>query len=262
MKSVTRVAATTLAIASAATYSLMAMANTFEQTYDVQPGETLYIKTDVGTIDIRTQDTDRVEIEVDVDGRNADELDVRFEQTSNGISVYGERESSGWGWNGSQIRARFTIVVPESFNIDVNTAGGSIKVEDLVGNVDAKTSGGSISLGDIKGDIDVHTSGGSIRVDSVYGDIQAHTSGGSINVDFKQQITQDAKLTTSGGSITAYLPEDIQIDLSASTSGGSVRSEFDVDGKVTKRSIRGEINGGGPELTLRTSGGSVKIHKD
>jgi len=38
-----------------------------------------------------------------------------------------------------------------------------------------------------------------------------------------------------------------------------VSSEFSVDGEIKKRSIRGAINGGGPELVLKTSGGSVRI---
>lgn len=72
-------------------------------------------------------------------------------------------------------------------------------------------------------------------------------------------MTEDASLETSGGSITAYLIKDIQVDINASTGGGSVRTDFDIDGRVKKQSIKGEINGGGPELDLHTSGGSVNI---
>ena len=71
--------------------------------------------------------------------------------------------------------------------------------------------------------------------------------------------TKDSKVKTSGGSITAYLAEDVAVTLSAKTSGGRVSSEFVVDGKTTKRSIEGDINGGGPDLVLKTSGGSVRI---
>ncbi|MDO6695812.1 hypothetical protein Q4574_21125 [Aliiglaciecola sp. 3_MG-2023] len=76
-----------------------------------------------------------------------------------------------------------------------------------------------------------------------------------------KQPNKDAELSTSGGSITAYLLDTLAIDIDASTSGGRVRSEFDVDGRVKKQSIRGEINGGGPTLELHTSGGSVSIKK-
>lgn len=262
MTTITKMTAGAAAIALAANISLIAHADVFTQTYDVKAGETLYLKTDVGSLNIETNDRNTVEIEVEVDGPDADEFSVRFERTNDGVSVYGDKEDGEWGWNGKQIRAKFYITVPENYDLDLNTAGGTIKIEDLEGNIDAQTSGGSIALGDIVGNVDVHTSGGSIRVDSVYGEIDANTSGGSIKVEFKKQISEDAKLSTSGGSITAILPEDIAIELDAATSGGSVRSEFEVDGKTKKRSIRGAINGGGPKLTLHTSGGSVKVLKD
>ena len=38
-----------------------------------------------------------------------------------------------------------------------------------------------------------------------------------------------------------------------------VKSDFEIDGKVKKMAVRGSINGGGPKLTLKTSGGSIKI---
>lgn len=262
MKVRSKIALTGTAIALLASNSLLAQADTLTQSYQVSEGETLYIKTDVGSIDVRTHSSDAVDIEVELDGPDADDFSVRFEQTSKGVNIYGDKEDGNWGWGNYHVKAKFYITVPENYNLDLNTAGGSIKVEDLEGQIDAQTSGGSIALGDIVGNVDVHTSGGSIKVDSVYGEIDANTSGGSIRVEFKKQITEDAKLSTSGGSITAILPDDIAIDIDASTSGGKVRSEFDVDGSVKKRSIRGEINGGGPELTLRTSGGSVKINRN
>lgn len=262
MKARSKLVVASGAIALMASYSLIANADTLTQTYQVSEGETLYIKTDVGSIDVRTHSSESVDIEVELDGPDADDFTVRFEQNSKGVSIYGDKEDGNWGWGNYHVKAKFYITVPENYNLDLNTAGGSIKVEDLEGEVDAQTSGGSISLGDIVGDVDVHTSGGSIKVDSVYGEIDANTSGGSIRVEFKKQINKDATLSTSGGSVTAILPEDIAIDIDASTSGGKVRSEFDVDGSVKKRSIRGEINGGGPELTLRTSGGSVKIKQN
>ena len=71
--------------------------------------------------------------------------------------------------------------------------------------------------------------------------------------------TKDSKLKTSGGSITAYLAKDVAVNLTAKTSGGRVSSEFAVNGSISKRKIEGTINGGGPELVLKTSGGSVRI---
>jgi DUF4097 and DUF4098 domain-containing protein YvlB len=98
-------------------------------------------------------------------------------------------------------------------------------------------------------------------VDAVSGNLNAHTSGGSIRARLDKQPTGDNELSTSGGSIKVYLFAEIKLDLSASTSGSRVKTDFDIDGRVDKQSIRGTINGGGPRLRLSTSGGSVRINQ-
>ncbi len=238
--------------------SALAKANPEFQSFDVKNGGTLTLDSDVGTVDISSHDKGTVEITVE-NRLGDDALLVRFKQSGNDVSVVGEREKSWhWGW-GRNANVRFSIKVPAEYNIDVKTGGGSIDLDDLNGKVKVRTSGGSIALGKIQGNVDAKTSGGSIRVDEVAGNIDAHTSGGSIKATLTKQPTADCRLTTSGGSVTAYLAPDIAVNLVASTSGGGVRSDFKVNGYLTKRSIEGEINGGGPQLLLRTSGGSVSV---
>jgi DUF4097 and DUF4098 domain-containing protein YvlB len=184
---------------------------------------------------------------------------VTFSQQGDDVIVEGNQEgSSNWGWS-NNARVYYTIKVPKNYNVNLETGGGSIEVSDLVGEVEADTSGGSISLGQIQGDVDVKTSGGSISVEEVAGNIDAHTSGGSVSAKMTKQPTENCRLTTSGGSVTAYLARDIAVDLDASTSGGRVKSDFMVEGRVKKTSIDGKINGGGPQLKMKTSGGSVRI---
>jgi len=230
-----------------------------EKTFKVQSGGTLYLDSDSGAIDIGTHDAEVVDIQVTKKGSDAEEFEVTYEQRGNDVYIEGDRNSRGWGSH--NIKVRFMIKVPESYNLNLKTGGGSIDVSDLIGQVEARTSGGSIELGRIKGDVEINTSGGSIDVDEVAGNIDAHTSGGSVRAKITQQPTKDAKLSTSGGSVTAFLLPSIKVDLKASTGGGRVRSDFDVDGSVSKRKIVGKINGGGPELRLKTSGGSVSIQK-
>ena len=77
------------------------------------------------------------------------------------------------------------------------------------------------------------------------------------------QPAGDCSLTTSGGSITVHMKDDIGVDLNAKTSGGKVSSDLPVviQGEISKHRIRGKINGGGPELYLKTSGGSIRIKR-
>lgn len=257
-----------LAVMSAFVMSLMtplgnsAQAREVERSFDVSSGGTLKLETNRGSIRVGTHSSDQVLVRVEIEGKNEDEMDIVMSNSGNDVTVIGEQQKQDSGfWGGSRLKVAYDITVPKSYNIDVDTAGGSIKIQDLNGRVDANTSGGSIKLGRIDGLVDVNTSGGSIKVDEVTGTIRAHTSGGSIKANISKQPTGDSKLTTSGGSIKVYLAEDIAVDLSARTSGGRVKSDFDVNGETSKRSIRGKINGGGPKLTLKTSGGSVKVMK-
>ncbi len=234
-------------------------AKTINKEFTVANGGLLKIATDVGAIDIETHAKETVLVEVKITGKNEDDMEVSFKNSGDDVTIKGDFDRSGFSFGNNHIRVTYKITLPQTYNVDLNTSGGSIEIEDLEGEVDAYTSGGSISLEDIQGNVDIKTSGGSLDLDNIIGKIDAHTSGGSIELKLPKKPTKDSKVKTSGGSITAYLVKNVAVNLSAKTSGGRVSSEFTVDGKITKRSIEGTINGGGPELVLKTSGGSVRI---
>lgn len=222
---------------------------------------------------------------------------LEMDQSGDDVTVTLDKRDGSW-WDGSnKLQVKFRIRVPEKYNVKLNTSGGSISVDDLEGkvkaktsggslnfgnidgNITGKTSGGSVTVGDCNGDVDVHTSGGSLNLGAIMGDVDARTSGGSINVraiagnvvartsggsitaKLTKQPESDCELSTSGGTVTAYLAEGIGVHVDAKTSGGSVSTDFPVtvQGKISKKSLNADINGGGPRLTLRTSGGSIRI---
>ena len=81
----------------------------------------------------------------------------------------------------------------------------------------------------------------------------------------KTQPQSACSLRTSGGTITCTLIPDVAVDLEAKTSGGRVSTDFvvepDIQGKISKSRLEGSINGGGPLLKLRTSGGNIHLQK-
>jgi hypothetical protein len=146
---------------------------------------------------------------------------------------------------------------------DLGTSGGSINIGEVDGKVNAQTSGGSINITRAKGSVMAGTSGGGINVDEVMGEIDASTSGGSVTAHITKQPQANCRLSTSGGSVNVYLAEGIAVDLDAETSGGRVKTDFPVtvQGEINERSLQAKVNGGGPELYLRTSGGNIRIAK-
>ncbi|MBD3585804.1 DUF4097 domain-containing protein [Salinimonas sp. HHU 13199] len=238
--------------------STQVLAEKITKSFTVSPDGTLTLRTDAGAIEITTHSANTIDVDVDIDQRNDGDFTVEFEQDDDGVTIDGEREGQ---WYGGSLRVRYAITLPEQYNIDVDTAGGAISVEALTGDVEARTSGGRITISDVTGDIDIKTSGGALDITNVKGNIDGHTSGGGIDLKLTEQPEEDVSLHTSGGSINAMFPETVKIDLEANTSGGRVKSEWPVQGSVSKREIEGKINGGGPQVDLKTSGGSIHVEK-
>lgn len=242
-------------IALIAIFTFSTQAKDINETFDIKAGGNLVLDTDVGSIHIDTHNKDNVVLDVEVEGKYEDEFEVIYELTGNTLNVTGKKERSNW----SKTRVKFELTVPKNFNLELDTSGGQISIMDLTGEIDARTSGGSVKASNIEGNVKLKTSGGSIKTSDIYGKVNAHTSGGSIRIKQSSQFKDDAEYTTSGGSITALLPDDVKVNLYAATSGGRVSVDYDVNGRFKKRTIKGSINGGGPELRLETSGGSISV---
>jgi DUF4097 and DUF4098 domain-containing protein YvlB len=207
-----------------------------------------------------------------------------------------------WHSGTTPVYVSFDVVVPKKYEANLKTSGGNIDVANLTGGIDAKTSGGNINLGRIDGQANVrtsggniesrgvtrsveantsggdirlsevggnaslHTSGGNIHVDAARGTVSATTSGGDVSASFAEAPKGDCELRTSGGNVTAKIGAKAAVHLEASTSGGSVRvTGSDVaiqSGGNGKSKLVANVRGGGPTLTLRTSGGEVRIAAD
>ncbi len=150
-----------------------------------------------------------------------------------------------------------------SGDADIRTSGGSISIGHVKGNVEAHTSGGSLNIAEAEGSVNASTSGGSISVEDVKGAVNASTSGGTITAKISAQPLGDCRLATSGGGINVMLAPSIRFSVDAKTSGGRVTTQFPVtlQGEIEKRHLIADINGGGPLLFLRTSGGNIHIRK-
>lgn len=147
----------------------------------------------------------------------------------------------------------------------IETSGGSILISDANGDVNVHTSGGSVTMRSIRGEVTADTSGGSINVRTLTGSIDATTSGGSIKAQILGQPSKECRLATSGGSVVVGLTGGVAVDVDAETKGGRVVTDFPVmvraQGESGRSALQGRINGGGPLVLLRTSGGDIHIEK-
>ena len=274
--------------------ALSASAEDFLESVPARPGGTLRVDLDQGSVEIEAHDAPQVRVDARAQG------DVDFELRADGDDVeFTARVQGGFFSFFGARRIRVRVRVPRRFSVDIRTNGGSIDVERLAGEVRAQTRGGSIAVEGATGEAVLRTSGGSIRVEDVSGRLEANTSGGSIearNVDgrieartsggsidlrdvagpveartsggtVRARFTRapEGSLQTSGGNVEVSFPRNAGVDLDARTSGGRVDVDASIlleDGTATRTEVRGRINGGGPSLTLRTSGGSIRVRGD
>ena len=301
-----------------------------EKRYDVKSGGSLTVLSEFGAIEIQTAEQEQVEVVVTKASKSnlikasqevLEDFEFAFEHKGSDVHIRGafKQGLEHWQKQLNLVKIHFLITVPQQYNVDLNTTGGSVSVADLIGDIHVRTSGGSLCFQNITGGVFGHTSGGSIEAVNVKGDVQvrtsggsirfgairgfvsgrtsggsikvvdcsggtevrtsgggiwlggigrnvtARTSGGSIKANMAIQPQSECNLRTSGGGITCTLTPDIAVDLEAKTSGGRVSTDFEVastiQGKVPKNRLEGRINGGGPLLKLRTSGGNIHLQK-
>ncbi len=225
------------------------------------------------------------------------DLTLTIEQNGNDVVARAKYEKHSWGRQ--PVTVDFVVTVPVKYNVALKTSGGNLQVADLDGRVHARTSGGNIRLGKIGGDIDAgtsggdvaleqgaasvklgtsggnirveravgptdaDTSGGNIEIGSVENTVRAHTSGGNVTARIVGPMKGDCILSTSGGTVRTTVDKSAAFDLDASTSGGGVEAAgltITIEkGAVGKSRLAGKVNGGGPLLKLRTSGGDIII---
>jgi DUF4097 and DUF4098 domain-containing protein YvlB len=147
--------------------------------------------------------------------------------------------------------------------IGIGTSGGGITSTGGSGSLDAETSGGAIKVSKFQGPANVRTSGGGITLEDVTGQIRGETSGGGIRADLPAPLAGPVKLETSGGGITVRLAASAAFDLDAETSAGDVTSELPITitGKVHHSHLKGQVNGGGHSMILRSSAGGIHLLK-
>jgi len=208
-------------------------------------------------------------------------------------------KAGGWNWGSTPVTVSFTVLVPHQYSVDLNTSGGDIGVENLSGQAHLRTSGGNLKLNQIDGEVDgstsggdialhegtatvklttsggnIHvdraggeadlsTSGGDIVVDSVRSRVSATTSGGNVKATIDGVLKGDCNLSTSGGDVVVTVDKAAAFNLRSHTSGGEVDAEgltIAIEkGGLRKSSLSGKVNGGGPQLSLGTSGGDIRI---
>jgi DUF4097 and DUF4098 domain-containing protein YvlB len=157
----------------------------------------------------------------------------------------------------------------------------SLEVEVPSGtDVEAKThNDGDLMIANINGDAELTNHNGEITALNMSGSVIATTYNGEVKVSFdKVKEGTPMSFTTYNGDVDITFPSTMKASLKMKTEHGDIYSDFDVTFKNTgpvqktenKAGVykvvidewkRGDINGGGPEVTLRNYNGDIFVRK-
>ncbi|WP_367915479.1 DUF4097 domain-containing protein [Leadbetterella sp. DM7] len=180
----------------------------------------------------------------------------------------------------------FDLTVKEAGNkvqvvpgIPIHTVNITLQVPDN-GSFRLRTvSNGDIKVENVSGEFELSNVNGGITLQNISGSAVANTTNGGITATFNR-VSPDTPMafSTLNGKIDLSFPASFKGNIRAKTDQGDVYSDFEIgflkeDPKVvrtgekgfskieTTRWVTGTLNGGGPEVMMKTVNGSIYIRK-
>lgn len=178
---------------------------------------------------------------------------------------------------GNWVSLRAEVTVPGRYDLDLHTGDGDIRVGSFEGEFRARSGDGDVRVdalvgsrieirtadGDVSAEsldaseIVLHTSDGDLRSDRVNGALTAESSDGDIR--FGIQGFEGLSVRTGDGDVMLSVDPSIAADVFIEAEDVDMSRDFSVSGRLRDRNVEGSINGGGPDLRVRTGDGSVTI---
>jgi hypothetical protein len=227
----------------------------------VAEGRTIEIRGVNGAVRAMPSADRAVHVEATRQARRSDPESVRIEVVQHGggvtiCAVYptpagARRENEcrpGGGQNSvrnNDVRVDFVVRVPAGVRFEGHTVNGGIEADGLQSDVKVATVNGSVNI----------ETSGFAQANTVNGNITCKLGSGP--------LTGDLAFETVNGSVTLEMPRGLHADFRGSTVNGRIDSDFPilVTGQVSRRSLRGTIGDGGPELRVSTVNGSIRLRE-
>ncbi|MEQ9105397.1 MAG: hypothetical protein RIE53_11960 [Rhodothermales bacterium] len=234
--------------------------DTVSRNFDVRPGGALEVDMDFGDLVVRTTRDNQVRVEVERD-LDVDLHELTIEARGNRVVIESEYDENGRRWN--NVRVDVTVYMPESWSVAFNTGAGNVEIDPVDGDVTGSTGAGNVTLDGVGGLTDLQTGAGNIEVEAAGGRIDVRTGAGNVDVTLVRALDKRSELRSGAGNVTVYVAKDLSLDIDARASVGSASCAFGLRerGEFLSRSCEGEINGGGPELSLSSGVGNVSVRR-
>ena len=228
------------------------------KTLSLDPKGSVTLETFKGSIHVSTWDRGEIAIEAriesasssEADRRRFDHTDVTIDASPNSVRIKTKvPDMRSWfaSDHGSNPLVHYTIRLPKTARLAIRDHGSETEVKGLEGELDFQTHRGNARLTGLAGPLQVETHRGDVRAEFA-------SFGGASRVE------------TYRGHVELVMPKGSSFALRTDFDRrGRVESDFPVMARLARRGgsvLEGEVNGGGPELRLRTYRGEIRIRSE
>lgn len=154
------------------------------------------------------------------------------------------------------------IRAPRSLNLNLDADRGQVELRGLDGRLQVTTDRSTVKAEDLAGQLRLRMDRGTATVATVRAQLNFH--GDRTNAKFTgAQLTGDSQLDVDRGEVELSVPRAQGLYVSANRGR---RANFESDFAIASRNfsddrVEGEINGGGPRLTIRTDRGKARLRQ-
>jgi hypothetical protein len=264
------------ALAGATPASAATLTESFDQTYALTAGGALDVVNSNGAITVEVWDRPQVRVEAVKTAKAATEerahelmRSLRIDVTPSAgrlrVETHTPQSEGFFSWLfggfGGSADVEYHLHVPRQVVLLAETTNGSVEVAGTEGQARLRSTNGSLRATGTHGNLDLETTNGRIEVRQAVGGVRGETTNGRVEVELTR-VEDRIALESTNGSLTVRVPSTLRATLDAGTTNGHVRSDLPVAGSsgTSRHHLRGTINGGGPEMRLSTTNGSIQIY--
>jgi len=252
----------------------------FDKTVPLKGGSQVTLRNVNGFVKLEAWDRDEVRIEADKEVKAGTDSaarkfmdQVKIDITPGGpgnnglrIETHAPKRGAGGVWdamfgNSINYHVNYTLHVPRQAAVDAESVNGGVSLTGTRGKARLGTTNGAVDVKDVTGDVNAGSTNGGISATHVAGAMKAETTNGAVEVDLTSfPAGSNLQFESTNGHVHVRLPRDARLSVDAETTNGHVKSDFEVPGATPgKRSLKGNINGGGGQLKIRTINGGIEI---
>jgi hypothetical protein len=197
------------------------------------------IDTYKGSIRVSTWDRNEVDIAVRIEedggpfAQSVTRADVRFDASPSDVRI---RSDYDWFFlDGIAPLYHYTVRMPRTASLRIKDYKSESEVSDLAADLQVDTYKGSVQLRNHAGGLTVNTYKGDLRAEFA-------------------AVTAPSRIETYKGSIDLRMPRESRFDLYT-----DLGRRADLNSDFERRAFRSPVNGGGPELRLKSYKGEFRL---